>query len=60
METNTVVTQQIAGPAANESDWRRFMNIDLSKIAFDVKEIKKKHGVSKAVSREDRFQMGSL
>ena len=42
------------------ADWQTPMSLDLSKIKYDVMTEKKKHGVTKAVSPEDRFMMSGV
>ena len=36
------------------------LELDLTKIKYEVAQEKKKHGVKKKVSPEDKFQMASL
>ena len=42
--TKTVLEKKISGPAAQEADWRRYLNIDLSRIAYEVNMRKLKKG----------------
>ena len=52
--------KEISGPSASEADWVRSIGVDFSKIKYDVRLIKKKHGKAKPMSVEDKFQMAAL
>ena len=60
VEEKTIISKEKEGPAAGEADWKKGMELDLSKIKYDVAGTKKKKGVIKKVSKEDAFQMASL
>lgn len=52
--------KEVSGPMPGESDWVRFLTIDLNQIRTEPKYTKKKHGREKIVSSEDQFQMSAL
>ena len=58
--TKNIISKDVDGPAAGVSDWVENMSIDLSKIKYEVSDMKMKKGVQKKVSAEDRFMMASL
>ena len=57
---NKLVEQRVEGPHAGVAEWHTDMSVDLSKIHYDVIGEKKKKGVMKAVSPEDRFMMAGV
>lgn len=52
-----MIKKTVEGPAANQDDWHKDVEINLAKIKKTVKATKKKHGVIKDVSPEDMWQM---
>jgi hypothetical protein len=56
-----LVQQNVVGPAAGEAGWKREMQIDLSKIHYEVTtSVKSKKGGKKQLSPEDQFMMASI
>ena len=54
-ENRTILKKDISGPDAGDGDWKETMELDLSKIKYDVKTEKKKKGKTKKISKEDAF-----
>lgn len=54
--------KNVEGPKAGEGDWHKELDLDLSKIKYEVQEnVKdKKTGKKKKLSPEDGFQMASI
>jgi len=48
------------GPAARVGDWHQTMELNLGEIHYEVATQKKKKGVQKAISPEDRFMMAGV
>ena len=59
-ERTTIIQKSCKGPAANEADWKETLKMDLSKIKYEVADMKKKKGVQKKISKVDKFSMASL
>jgi hypothetical protein len=59
-EKRTIIKKTCDGPEANDANWKKSMELDLSKIKYDVATEKKKKGQTKKISKEDAFQMASL
>ena len=59
-EVKTIIHREIDGPDANEGDFKKEMELDLSKIKYEVADEKKKKGKMKKISDEDKFMMASL
>lgn len=60
VDKKTIIKQTCDGPAANDGDWKKTMDLDLSKIKYEVASEKKKKGKTKKISKEDAFAMASL
>lgn len=43
-----------------EQEWKKRMDLDLSKIKYEVQDFKKKKGKEKKISPEDKFMMASI
>jgi hypothetical protein len=53
-----LVKRDVAGPAAGVGNWQTELLLDLTQIKCEVVgEYKKKKGVQKKISPEDRFMM---
>jgi len=55
-----LVSDKKHGPAAGEGDYEATMDLELDKIKYTVEDFKKKKGVQKKVSPEDRFMMAGV
>ena len=55
VETRTIIDKEMDGPDANEGGWKKTMELDLSKIKYEVATEKKKKGKVKKISKEDAF-----
>lgn len=58
--THRLVEQAVAGPGPGVGDWQTQLALDLSKIKYEVADMKKKKGVQKKVSPEDKFMMAGV
>ena len=58
--TTRLVNRTIDGPQAGQSDWSADMELNLAEIRYEVPEMKKKKGVMKPLSKEDRFMMAGI
>jgi len=59
-EEKTIIKKEKEGPKPGEGDWKKSMELDLSKIKYEVASEKKKKGKTKKISKEDAFAMASL
>jgi len=59
-DTITILDSSSEGPAAGQGDWKQESVLEMSKIKYEVADMKKKKGVQKKVSLEDKFLMASL
>ena len=55
-----LVEQRVEGPHAGAADWQTEMVLDLTKIRYEVADMKKKKGVQKKISPEDQFMMSGV
>ena len=59
--TRKLVERDVAGPGAGVGNWQTELLLDLSQIRYEVVgEYKKKKGVQKRLSPEDRFMMAGV
>ena len=52
-----ILEREIDGPAANIGDWKETIKLELDKIRYEVSDTKKKKGVVKKISIDDRWAM---
>lgn len=55
--TNMILEREIDGPAAQAGDWKETIKLELDKIRYEVSDTKKKKGVVKKISIDDRWAM---
>ena len=44
VEKKTIIHEEVTGPAAQEGDWEKKLEIELDKIKYEVADFKKKKG----------------
>ena len=52
-----ILEREIDGPAAQAGDWKETIKLELDKIRYEVSDTKKKKGVVKKISIDDRWAM---